>query len=157
MRIVVVIASCLLAACASAPSEKQPTSTIAIDHMVIPAVAEAGGPVAAYAGFDNRGGDDRLLGIECACAASVELHRVVRDGDKVSMTNTFPLALPATARTEVKPPGMPLHFMLMGTTRPFAVGDRVPMRLRFERAGVVEVVFTVAEDSKGGWERWRPD
>jgi len=156
MRIVVVIASCLLAACAGAPSEKQPISTIAIDHMVIPAVAEVGGPVAAYAGFDNHGGADRLLGIECTCATSVELHRVVRDGDKVSMTNTFPLELPA-GRTEVKPPGIPLHFMLIGTNRPFAVGERVPMRLRFERGRVVEVVFTVAEDSKGGWERWRPD
>ena len=155
MRIVVVT-SCLLAACAGAPSEKRPTSTIAIDHMVIPAVAEAGGPVAAYAGFDNEGGADRLLGIECSCATSVELHRVVRDGDQVSMTNTFPLALPA-GRTEVKPPGIPLHFMLIGTSRAFAVGQRVPMRLRFERAGVVEVVFTVAEDSKGGWERWQPD
>ena len=151
------IAVLVLAGCASVPQDAVRQGGIVIDHMVMPAVAEAGGPVAAYAGFDNLGGEDRLLGIECACAASVELHRVVRDGDKVSMTNTFPLALPATARIEVKPPGMPLHFMLMGTTRPFAVGDRVPMRLRFERAGVVEVVFTVAEDSKGGWERWRPD
>ena len=74
--------------------------------------------------------------------------RILRDGDKVSMTNTFPLALPA-GRTEVKPPGIPLHFMLIGTSRAFAVGQRVPMRLRFERAGVVEVVFTVAEDSAG--------
>ena len=98
MRIVVVT-SCLLAACAGAPSEKRPTSTIAIDHMLIPAVAEAGGPVAAYAGFDNEGGADRLLGIECSCATSVELHRVVRDGDQVSMTNTFPLALPAGRRS----------------------------------------------------------
>ena len=153
MRIVV-IASCLLAGCAGAPAEKQPISTIGIDHMVIPAVPEVGGPVAAYAGFDNAGGEDRLLGIECSCAASVELHRVVRDGDKVSMTNTFPLALPAQARTEVKPPGMPLHFMLMGTTRTFAVGDRVPMRLRFERAGTVEVDFRVVAKSADGWAAW---
>lgn len=156
MRIVVVIASCLLAGCAGAPAEKQPISTIGIDHMVIPAVPEVGGPVAAYAGFDNRGSEDRLLGIDCTCAASVELHQVIRNGGQVSMTNTFPLALP-TGRTEVKPPGVPLHFMLIGTNRAFAVGQRVPMRLRFERAGVVDVVFTVAEDSKGGWERWRPD
>lgn len=70
MRIVV-IASCLLAACAGAPSEKHPISTSAIDHVVIPAVAEAGGPVAAHTGFDNQGGADRLLGIECSCATSV--------------------------------------------------------------------------------------
>ena len=34
---------------------------------------------------------DRLLGIECDCAASIELHTVVRAGGTVSMTNTFPL------------------------------------------------------------------
>ena len=124
--------------------------------MVIPAVPEVGGPVAAYAGFDNRGSEDRLLGIDCTCAASVELHQVIRNGGQVSMTNTFPLALPM-GRTEVKPPGVPLHFMLIGTNRAFSAGQRVPMRLRFERAGVIDVVFTVAEDSKGGWERWRPD
>lgn len=150
-----IAASCLLAGCAGSPVAG-PGGAIAVDHMVIPAVAEAGGPVAAYAGFDNAGPPDRLLAIECAYAASVELHAVVRDGDKVSMTNTFPLALP-TGRTEVKPPGVPLHFMLIGTTRPFVVGERVPMRLRFERAGVVEALFVVAVDSKQGWERWQAD
>ena len=122
MRIVV-IASCLLAGCAGAPAEKQPISTIGIDHMVIPAVPEVGGPVAAYAGFDNRGSEDRLLGIDCTCAASVELHQVIRNGGQVSMTNTFPLALPM-GRTEVKPPGVPLHFMLIGTNRAFSAGQR---------------------------------
>ena len=144
-----------LTACAIAPMAK-PAHAIAIDHMVIPAVAEAGGPVAAYAGFHNAGEDDRLLAIECACAAKVELHTVVRNGDRVSMTNTFPLALPS-GRTEVKPPGVPLHFMLIDTNRAFAVGERVPMRLRFERAGQREVVFVVAEDSKQGWERWQAE
>lgn len=127
---------------------------IHIDHMVIPAAQAAGSPVAAYAGFDNRGADDRLLGIDCDCAKSVDLHRVVRDGDKVSMSSSFPLALPANERVEVKPPGIPLHFMLLDTYRSFAVGDRVPMRLRFERAGTVEVVFTVAPDSATGWNNW---
>ena len=73
------------------------------------------------------------------------------------MTNTFPLTIPAEARVEVKPPGVPLHFMLVGTQRAFAVGERVPMRLRFERAGVVEVTFTVVEKSRAGWDAWAPD
>ena len=142
----------LLAGCASAPHDRR--ADIRIDHMVIPAAAEVGTDIAAYAGFDNAGGDDRLLGIECSCAASVELHHVVRDGDTMRMTNTFPLALPGGARTEVKPPGVPLHFMLIKNTRPFVVGERVPMRLRFERAGTMEVEFVVAATSKEGWERW---
>ena len=141
--------SLLLFGCASTP----PARSIAIDHMIIPAVAEAGGPVAAYAGFDNAGAPDRLLGIECACARSVELHRVVRDAGGGRMETVWPLALP-TGRTEVKPPGIPLHFMLIDTNRPFVVGERAPMRLRFERAGTVEVSFEVTTNSQDGWAAW---
>lgn len=148
------VAVLVLAGCASVPQGAVRQGSIVIDHMLMPAADATGTDVAAYAGFDNRGGEDRLLAVECSCAASVELHRVVREGDKVSMTNTFPLALPAQARTEVKPPGMPLHFMLMGTTRTFAVGERVPMRLRFERAGTVEVDFRVVAKSADGWAAW---
>lgn len=147
-----VLSMLLLGGCATTDADRH---RISIDHMIIPAAAEAGTAVAAYAGFDNRGPEDRLLGIECDCAASIELHRVVREGDKVSMTNSFPLTLPANGRAEVKPPGTPLHFMLIGTTRAFAVGERVPMRLRFERAGVIEVDFVVVTKSAEGWAAWQ--
>ncbi|SIQ39425.1 copper chaperone PCu(A)C [Solilutibacter tolerans] len=146
-----------LAGCASTPADTINASGISIDHTVIPASAEVGVAVAAYAGFENSDGDDRLLGVECVCATSIELHRVVSDGDKVSMTNSFPLTLPAKGRVEVRPPGTPLHFMLIGTKRAFAVGERVPMRLRFERAGSVEAVFTVVGKSQDGWDAWTPD
>lgn len=149
-----VLMAMLLAGCASAPPGVVRRGDIRIDHMVIPAAAEVGADIAAYAGFDNTGGEDRLLGIECACAASVELHHVVRNGDRMSMTNSFPLTLPKGARTEVKPPGVPLHFMLMKTTRAFAVGERVPMRLRFEHAGTVAVDFRVVANSADGWASW---
>lgn len=151
-----VLLAVVLGGCASAGAGRADADAgaIRLDHMVIPAADVAGGPVAAYAGFDSRGAGDMLLGIECDCAASIELHQVVRDGDKVSMTNSFPLALPANARTEVKPPGIPLHFMLIDTTRPFVAGQRVPMRLRFERAGALEAVFTVTTDSASGWADW---
>ena len=143
-----------LAGCASVPQGAVQRGGIVIDHMVMPAADTSGTDVAAYAGFDNRGAADRLLGIDCDCATSIELHTVVRDGDKVTMTNTFPLALPAGVRTEVKPPGIPLHFMLMGTTRSFKAGERIPMRLRFERAGSVEATFTVVAKSADGWAAW---
>ena len=74
------VAALALAGCASLPPGAVGHGAIRIDHMVMPAADVAGTDVAAYAGFDNRGGDDRLLGIDCACAASVELHKVVRDG-----------------------------------------------------------------------------
>ena len=148
------VAALALAGCASLPPGAVGHGAIRVDHMVMPAADVAGTDVAASAGFANRGGDDRLLGIDCAWPASVELHKVVRDGDKVSMTNTFPLFLPGSVLTEVKPPGIPLHFMLMGTTRAFKAGERIPMRLRFERAGSVEAMFVVVAKSADGWAAW---
>ena len=150
-RATIALLAFALAGCVSAPpSGSLRASSIVIDHMVIPAADEAGVEVAAYAGFDNRGDDDRLLGIECECAQSVELHRVIRDEKGGRMEADFPLALPGGVRTEVRPPGIPLHFMLIKTKRPFVVGERVPMRLRFERNGTVEAVFAVAATSKEG-------
>ena len=151
------LAMVCMAGRASAPPPASNTGSIRIDHRVIAASTEVGPAVAAYAGFENRGGEDRLLGIECDCATRIELHHVVRDGDKVSMTNTFPLSLPAKSRVEVRPPGIPLHFMLVETQVAFTVGERVPMRLRFERAGVVEAEFIVVEKSQEGWDAWTSD
>lgn len=139
----------LLAGCASVPPGVARHGAIDIHHMLLPATNQAGTDVAAYAGFDNHGQPDRLLGIDCDCATSVELHRVLPEG----MTNTFPLALPA-GRIEVRPPGVPLHFMLVGTRRAFATGERVQMQLRFERAGTVQLDFAVVANSADGWERW---
>ena len=147
-----IVVTLALAGCARAPQAARPPA-IAIDHMIIPAVAEIGGPVAAYAGLDNDGEADRLLGIDCSCAASVELHHVTREGGQMRMVNAFPLALPA-GRTEVRPPGVPLHFMLIDTRRAFVAGEQVMMRLRFERAGSVDVAFSVTADSKTGWTEW---
>ena len=59
MRIqLAIVVALALAGCASAPLAARPPA-IAIDHMIIPAVAEIGGPVAAYAGLDNDGEADR--------------------------------------------------------------------------------------------------
>lgn len=154
-RTMLVAFAILLGGCASNPSVVSSKGDIRVDHTVIPAAAEIGADVAAYAGFDNSGAEDRLLGISCACAQSVELHRVVRDEGGGRMETVWPLALPAGARTEVKPPGVPLHFMLIKTNRAFVAGERVPMRLQFERAGEIEVVFTVATTSKEGWDSWQ--
>ncbi|WP_260582670.1 LuxR C-terminal-related transcriptional regulator [Sphingopyxis sp. PET50] len=77
-----------------------------------------GSDAAAYVAIANLGGTpDRLLSARCACAARVELHRVVRQGAKVSMESDWPLAIAPGARTEVKP-GTPLHLMLMELNAP---------------------------------------
>ena len=44
-----------VAGCVSTPPDTSSASMLTIDHALLPAAAEVGGPVAAYAGFENRG------------------------------------------------------------------------------------------------------
>lgn len=84
---------------------------------------------------------DRLLGGTAAGAASVELHEMRMDGDVMRMREIKALELPAGKLVTLAPGG--LHLMLMGLKAPLKVGDKLPVKLRFEKAGEVEVVFHV--------------
>lgn len=64
----VLVATLALCGCASIPQGAVRQGGIVIDHMLMPAADTAGTDVAAYAGFDNLGGEDRLLAVECSCA-----------------------------------------------------------------------------------------
>lgn len=125
-----------------------------LDHMVMTA-APKGEVVAAYTGITNYGPDDVLTGISCTCAGRGELHRVVKQQDgKSDMVNGFPLAVASGSRIEIKPPGVPLHFMLLETNRAFVAGEKVEMTLHFAKAGPVTASFTVGETSTKAWENW---
>lgn len=141
----------------SASGPAPATGTLAADRLrisrAIVRAADAGdADVAGYVAIDNGGVEaDRLISARCSCAGSVELHRVVRQGEKVSMETDWPLAIPPGARAEIKP-GTALHLMLMKTTRPLKAGGSVPVILQFERAGAVLVDFHIVADSAKGWE-----
>ncbi len=84
---------------------------------------------------------DRLLGATTAGAATVELHEMRMDGDVMRMREIKALELPAGKVITLAPGG--LHLMLTGLTVPLKLGDKLPVRLRFEKAGEVDVVFHV--------------
>lgn len=126
-----------------------------VSRAIIRSSAESGSDVAAYAAFAGADSDNRLLAINCSCAERVELHRIVRSEGNVTMTNDWPLVISAAGMTEVRP-GSPLHFMLMGTTRPLVAGEQVTMALRFAEGGVRLVRFTVVDDSQAGWAAAAP-
>lgn len=132
-------------------------ATLSVDRLqlsraIIRDAAAADADVAAYVAIANIGTEpDRLLSARCSCAARLELHRVVRQGEKVSMESDWPLPIAPGGRTEIKP-GTPLHLMLMGTKAPLPVGGSVPVTLVFERAGAVRIDFHIVADSAKGWE-----
>ena len=116
---------------------------LVVTHPWARATAAASVPGVGYLVIENTGAeDDRLLGAGSPAAARVELHRtVIEDGIARMRPAPDGVALPAGAIVELAPGGY--HFMLMGLAAPLAAGTRVPLTLRFERAGEVAVELAV--------------
>jgi len=105
----------------------------------------AAGQGAQGAGFvtiRNTGSEaDTLVAASTPGAGRVELHTSLREGDVMRMRPVANIPVPAGGSVALAPGG--LHMMLMGLTRPLAVGQVVPVTLRFERAGQVTVNMAV--------------
>jgi periplasmic copper chaperone A len=108
--------------------------------------ARATAPGAKVAGgymvIRNQGGAaDRLVGAASAAAARVELHVHIHEGGVIKMREVPGYDVPAKGSFELKPGGA--HLMFMDIRHPFKEGDKVPVRLRFEKAGEVSAEFHV--------------
>lgn len=99
---------------------------------------------AGYMTIANTGAaPDRLVAAE-ADFPRVELHDIVMDGDVAKMQQMMGVELPAGETVTFAPGGM--HVMFMGLNGdPFEIGEEIPVTLVFEKAGRIDVVFTVAD------------
>lgn len=84
---------------------------------------------------------DRLLAASTPAAERVELHSMKMEGDVMRMRQVEGIDLPAGATVKLEPGG--LHLMFMGLKAPLTAGSRVPLTLRFEKAGEVRVDVAV--------------
>lgn len=109
--------------------------------------APAAGTVAAlYFVVRNRGeASDTLTAVETPGAASAALHRSLREDGMARMLAAGPVPIPGHGDLVLEPGG--LHAMLMGVDPPLAVGDSLPVTLRFARAG--DLVLAVPVVSYG--------
>lgn len=85
---------------------------------------------------------DQLLGGSSALAAKVETHVTVKDGEIMRMRQVQGYEVPAKGSFELKPGGA--HLMLVDIKKPFKEGDKIPVTLRFEKAGEVKTEFIVS-------------
>ena len=85
---------------------------------------------------------DRLTAASSPRAASVDLHEMIMDGPVMRMRMSGPIAIPAHGRVTLAPGGM--HLMFNNVTTPFAEGERIPLQLTFEHAGVVSAALPVS-------------
>lgn len=85
---------------------------------------------------------DRMVGASSPAAAVVELHTHLMEGGVAKMRAVPAIDLPAGGRVELKPGGM--HLMLINLKAPLKAGETIPLTLRFEKAGAIEVKVPVA-------------
>lgn len=105
---------------------------------------------AAYVSLCNGSGEsDRLVSVEFGAADAVELHVTdVGENSVASMrTASQGIQLPPLTVTELAPGGS--HIMLIKVDPALADRDEARMRLNFEKAPPVELVFEVREEEAG--------
>ena len=84
-----------------------------------------------------------LIGAECDCARSVEVHRMLHEGLTMKMEPVVELAVPAGTAVTLEPHG--IHLMLIDLQRDLAVQGRVKLTLKFRGSGSRTIEATVGE------------
>ena len=117
---------------------------IQVRHPWSRATAPGAKVAAGYMEIRNNGRQpDRLLSVSTAAAQRVELHVTQRDGEVLRMRQVKSFEIPARERFTLGPGGA--HLMLVDVVQPLKKGDRFSMKLRFERAGELEIQVEVQE------------
>jgi len=105
-----------------------------------PPTAKAGG---GFVTIINKGTTaDRLVAARSAASDKVEIHEMKMDGSVMRMRELEKgVEIPPGGTVVLKPGGY--HIMFMELKAPFAKDTKVPVTLVFEKAGTIDVPFTV--------------
>jgi copper(I)-binding protein len=130
----ILITLILLVACGEGQTDGMEVS--GVWGRVSPAAAENG---AFYMAINNQTGeDDALVAVRSDVCRAVELHESALDDEGVmSMRPMQEIAVPAGETVGLEVAG--LHVMCIGVVTPFTLGDRVPLTLVFDKAGMIDV------------------
>jgi len=103
-----------------------------------PGAAVAGG----YMVIRNAGAaGDRMVSASSPAAAKVEMHVHINDNGMMKMREVRGYDVPGNGSFELKPGGA--HLMFVDIRRQFKEGDKLPVKLKFEKAGEVSVEFQI--------------
>jgi copper(I)-binding protein len=126
----------------SALAHDYQAGALKIGHPWTRATVPAQTTAAGYLSVQNTGRQvDRLIGARAADAERVEMHISRIENDIAKMREVKSFRIPAGGTLKLQPGGS--HLMLIGTKRPFKPGERIPVLLRFEKAGEVAVDLSV--------------
>ncbi len=82
-----------------------------------------------------------LIAVSSPAAATAHIHRMAMGGGMMTMEPVSSVMVPANGMVEFKPGSY--HVMLVGLTKPLAIGDHVPLQLTFRDASHNETSITV--------------
>ncbi|HHH9558893.1 TPA: copper chaperone PCu(A)C [Pseudomonas aeruginosa] len=104
---------------------------------------------AVYLTVKNKGASaDKLVGAETSAAGMADLHQSQNKDGTMTMVPVQAIDIPAKGRAKLVPMGY--HLMLMDLKAPLKVGQKVPVTLKFEKAGSLPVEVEVQnKDFKG--------
>ena len=136
------VAALILAGAAQAHEVK--AGALTLSDLAVRATVGGVPTSAAYLTIANAGNTpDKLLSVNCACAAMAMMHRTTTQNGVSSMAMLDSVAIPAGGKAAFTPEG--LHIMLTGLKRPLKAGATQTLTLRFEKAGTVKAGFPVRE------------
>jgi copper(I)-binding protein len=92
---------------------------------------------AVYMNIASTGAADRLIKAQADVAETVELHTVIEENGVMQMRPVPGIDVPANGSVQLKPGGF--HVMLIGVNRVLIPGDKITVKLTFEKAGEREV------------------
>jgi len=133
----------------SANAHEYQAGTLKIGHpwarMTAPGQPSGG----AFLKLNNTGtAADRLLGGSTPLADHIELHSMSMEGNVMKMREVNAIDVPPGQTVELKPGAW--HMMLIGLKVPLKAGDKVPMTLKFAKAGEVKVELKIEEIAPPG-------
>ena len=106
----------------------------------VPGQKAAGG----FMKISNAGSTDQLISASSP-AGIMDLHTMVMDGNVMKMREVKTIEVPANGSVELKPGG--LHLMFFDIKSPFNAGETVTVKLKFQKAGEIEIKLPVRDIS----------
>ena len=140
-RLLIALAASLLSCAAMA--RDYTLGSLRIGHPYAREMPPSAAVGSAYLTIDNTGATpDRLVAARSDRAVRVEIHTMMHDGAVMRMRQLEAgIQVPGGTQAVLEPGGN--HLMLIGLTRPLAMGERVPMVLTFEKGGEITIELAV--------------
>jgi periplasmic copper chaperone A len=144
MKYAIFVVAALMMLCANPMfAQSFKAGTIEVDHPWMRAAPKGADSTAGYFRITNSGpAADRLTGVSTTLASSVQIHEMTMT-DGVMKMRPLPngLEIKPGETVELKPSSF--HAMFVGLKQPLKQGDHIKATLTFEKAGALEVEYTV--------------